>query len=443
MSLIFITGGARSGKSRYAVELARKAQMGGGKVAFIATAQAGDDEMAKRIRRHQEERPSEWTTIEEPINVADALRRAVDRGHTLILIDCLTLLISNLTFRPPHESTIPEAREKEILEVVRQIAETANVIEAQVIVISNELGMGIVPDNPLSRRFRDVAGKANQIMAQAAETVYFCVSGIPLLIKGKAGHPNLVERAARPLTSQRLALLFDAGDTLLFPKPSREERFQHIAQQIGLTLPMGAIRDGYQHLDRHLAQHGRPLRREGLDIGSTYNALILEGAGFDGDVVTYAKTITQAFDAPFIPPRACRAGGSPVVEFQVFPETGAVLNRLLRAGYKLGIVSNWDESLEACCAQVGIRHFFDVIVASQVVGVSKPDRRIFEIALQRLGVEPAAAVHIGDSYHTDVIGAHNAGIIPILFDWKGCFPDAESLRIETLNDLRDYVCFGV
>ena len=183
MSLIFITGGARSGKSRHAVELARS---NSGTVAFIATAQAGDEEMAGRICRHQQERPDGWTTIEEPLDVAGAIRHAVEMGHGVIIIDCLTLLVSNLTFQLPcDESTIAESREREILEAVREMAETAAAVAAKAIVISNELGMGIVPDNRLARRFRDVAGRANQMMAEAADVVYFCVSGIPMQIKSR------------------------------------------------------------------------------------------------------------------------------------------------------------------------------------------------------------------------------------------------------------------
>jgi len=183
MSLTFITGGARSGKSRYAVELV---QHNGGNVAFIATAHAGDDEMAARILQHQQERPPDWTTIEELLDVAGAIRHAAEMGHSVIIIDCLTLLVSNLTFQPPcEESTITEAREGEILGTVRDVAETAAAVDAKVIVISNELGMGIVPDNRLARRFRDMAGRANQIMADTAEVVYFCVSGIPVKIKGE------------------------------------------------------------------------------------------------------------------------------------------------------------------------------------------------------------------------------------------------------------------
>jgi adenosylcobinamide kinase/adenosylcobinamide-phosphate guanylyltransferase len=183
MSLIFITGGARSGKSRYAVLLA---QSNGEKVAFIATARAGDDEMAARILHHQQKRPAQWTTIEEQLDIAGAIRRVVDMGHSVVIIDCLTLLVSNLTFQPPcNESTITETRAREILDTVCEIAETAAAVDATVIVISNELGMGIVPDNRLARRFRDVAGRANQMLAEAADGVYFCVSGIPVKIKGE------------------------------------------------------------------------------------------------------------------------------------------------------------------------------------------------------------------------------------------------------------------
>lgn len=229
------------------------------------------------------------------------------------------------------------------------------------------------------------------------------------------------------------AILFDAGDTLLFPKPSREEMFRRVAAQIGLTLSIEAIQRGYRHLDYHLARHGHsspgstPLPREGLDGVAMYNALILEGTDFSGDIVAVAKAITQAFDA------------IERFEFQVFDETRDLLFRLAGDGYKLGIVSNWDESLESICTNLGLMCFFDAIVASQVVGFAKPDRRFFEIALQRLDVKPADAVHIGDSYHTDVIGAWNAGITPILFDWKKCHPDADYLCIETLDELINHL----
>ena len=222
--------------------------------------------------------------------------------------------------------------------------------------------------------------------------------------------------------SQR-AILFDAGDTLLFPKPTRELMFQQIAATIGLKLPIDAIRDGYRHLDLHLARYGRPFPRVGFSPGAAYNALILEGAGFSGDLLVHAESITAAFSE------------IESFEFQVFSETGDVLNHLVRLGYKLGVVSNWDESLEPICADLGLTRFFDAIVASQVVGFAKPDRRIFEIALQQLNVEKANTFHVGDSYHTDVIGPRNAGITPILFDWKGCYPDVDCLRIETLNEL--------
>lgn len=218
------------------------------------------------------------------------------------------------------------------------------------------------------------------------------------------------------------AILFDAGETLLFPKPSREVMFQRMATSVGLTLSIDAVREGYRHLDLHLARYGLPLS------GAAYNALILEGAGCSGNIQAHAESITTALAeiASF--------------EFQVFEETRDVLNRLVGLGYKLGVVSNWDNSLESICAKLGLTGYFDVIVASQVVGFAKPDRRIFEVAIQQLNVEKANTCHVGDSYHTDVVGARNAGITPVLFDWKGCCPDADCLHIERLNELTNHLC---
>ena len=179
LSLILITGGARSGKSRYAVELAKQK---GGKVAFIATAIAGDEEMTQRIRLHQSARPSDWTTVEESINVAQAIADAASDYETII-VDCLTLLITNLVFEPPYQEKIDDEKEQNIYEAIEQIINTTRNVEATVIVISNELGMGLVPEDALARRFRDIAGRSNQLMAEAADEAYVCISGIPMRIK--------------------------------------------------------------------------------------------------------------------------------------------------------------------------------------------------------------------------------------------------------------------
>jgi adenosylcobinamide kinase/adenosylcobinamide-phosphate guanylyltransferase len=183
-SLIFITGGARSGKSSLAVQLAKKL---GGEVAFIATARAGDEEMAQRILIHRESRPKEWTTIEEPVNIASAIDAA--RGHNVAIIDCLTLLLSNLMF---ENRDLNEA--DAILGKIRALVEAAGSFEGTVLVVSNEVGMGIVPENELARKFRDLAGKANQIMAGAADEVYVCFAGIPVKIKGKYGQTQDTSR---------------------------------------------------------------------------------------------------------------------------------------------------------------------------------------------------------------------------------------------------------
>jgi adenosylcobinamide kinase/adenosylcobinamide-phosphate guanylyltransferase len=173
--LIFITGGARSGKSRLALQLAERAD---DKVAFIATARAGDDEMAERILIHKKSRPKEWTTIEEPIDVPSAISRVAD--HDVVIIDCLTLLLSNLIML--EDSSLNEI--DGILDKVEELVKAFGSFKGTAIVVSNEVGMGIVPENELARKFRDLAGRANQIMANAADEVYLCVSGIPVKLKG-------------------------------------------------------------------------------------------------------------------------------------------------------------------------------------------------------------------------------------------------------------------
>jgi len=184
VSFTFITGGARSGKSSLALALAATRVADTASVAFIATATRGDDEMTERIRRHRDERPPSWTTYEEPFEAASAVRRAVMERHDLVILDCVTLLVSNWLCREPSDAMLTEARAEDTLVETRALAEACAKADAHTIVVSNEVGMGIVPLNELARRYRDVAGSANQILAAAADEVYLCASGIPMRIKG-------------------------------------------------------------------------------------------------------------------------------------------------------------------------------------------------------------------------------------------------------------------
>jgi adenosylcobinamide kinase / adenosylcobinamide-phosphate guanylyltransferase len=168
--IMLITGGARAGKSRYAERLmsARPARH-----VVVATGTAGDAEMAERIARHKAERDRSWEVIEQPISVRAALRSAA-RPDRIVLLDCLTLWISNL---------MGERREIEI--EVSGLVGTLQNAAGPVIVVSNEVGLGIVPDNALARAFRDNLGRANQAVAAAADCVLFMAAGIPLVLKGE------------------------------------------------------------------------------------------------------------------------------------------------------------------------------------------------------------------------------------------------------------------
>ncbi len=170
--IIFITGGARSGKSRFAEELAGQFL---GPKAYLATAQALDEEMAERIRRHRENRPGDWQTLEEPIKVAVCIEEAGPR-FDLILLDCLTLWISNLMMAGWEGA--------KILEEANHLLRACRQARGSLILVGNEVGMGIVPENDQARLFRDLSGFIQQKVAREADEVYFMVSGLPVRIKG-------------------------------------------------------------------------------------------------------------------------------------------------------------------------------------------------------------------------------------------------------------------
>jgi adenosyl cobinamide kinase/adenosyl cobinamide phosphate guanylyltransferase len=159
-----LLGGARSGKSALAVRLMREAP---GDVAMIVTAEGGDDEMVERIRQHRSSRPSEWLVVEEPTEILAAVKD-VDDGAALI-IDCLTLWVSNLMALGLED--------REIMERARHVSELARGRAGQTIVVSNEVGSGIVPDNALARRYRDVLGSVNALWAGASHAVFMTVAG--------------------------------------------------------------------------------------------------------------------------------------------------------------------------------------------------------------------------------------------------------------------------
>ena len=170
--VIFITGGCRSGKSRFALNYTNQHFS---KKIYLATCEALDEEMAQRIEHHKKMRGPEWHTIEEPVETVDKIRQYGDKVE-VILLDCITLWLSNILMKWDSDSRIMD----EVDRLVNMIKQSPT----SFIIVSNEVGMGIVPTEPLGRRFRDLSGMANQRIAEVADTVIYMVSGIPLFLKG-------------------------------------------------------------------------------------------------------------------------------------------------------------------------------------------------------------------------------------------------------------------
>jgi adenosylcobinamide kinase / adenosylcobinamide-phosphate guanylyltransferase len=178
--ITFVTGGCRSGKSSFAQRLA---EASGDKRLFIATAPVLDQEMETRVRRHREMRKElGWDTIEEQHALADCFRRAGD--YDVVLCDCLTLWVNNLLYRSYELGVSLE--EEEIAARSREVCYAARSLKARVFFVSNEVGMGIVPADEVSRRYRDLVGRCNQETAASSDSVVFVVSGLPIQLKGQA-----------------------------------------------------------------------------------------------------------------------------------------------------------------------------------------------------------------------------------------------------------------
>lgn len=176
--IVLITGGSRSGKSGYAQQAAEALP---GAHGFVATCPAVDEEMAERIRKHQERRdPNRWTTMEEPRDLARTIRGA--DGFAVLLVDCVTLWVNNLMYEEEQHGRVltEEDAERHCRDLLAACAD----FSGTVIFVTNEVSMGIVPDNPTARRYRDLVGRCNQILARAADEVILMVCGLPVIVKG-------------------------------------------------------------------------------------------------------------------------------------------------------------------------------------------------------------------------------------------------------------------
>jgi adenosylcobinamide kinase/adenosylcobinamide-phosphate guanylyltransferase len=172
---MLVTGGCRSGKSLHGERVAQSCGPG---CVYVATAQVRDGEMADRVAGHRARRDGRWSTVEEPLDVCRVLREH-GNGCDAILIDCVTLWLTNLMLADLSDAVI--------LEKVHELAREIRRCPAAVILISNEVGWGIVPENRSARRFRDLAGGANAVLAEAVDNVVLCVAGIPMAAKGAVG----------------------------------------------------------------------------------------------------------------------------------------------------------------------------------------------------------------------------------------------------------------
>ena len=195
MGLIFVTGGAKSGKSKFAEEMLLKLNNGNQKNIYLATSLVFDEEMKEKVRLHKKRRKNDWFTVETYENFKNKLNNFFENNDKIknnMLVDCLTNMITNIIFenqnidwnnfeRKLYIQTLKKLN-KNVENSVDELLNITNQFENTVIV-SNELGMGLVPSYPLGRYFREIAGKMNQIVAEKADEVYFVVSGIPMKIK--------------------------------------------------------------------------------------------------------------------------------------------------------------------------------------------------------------------------------------------------------------------
>ncbi|MFC2034347.1 bifunctional adenosylcobinamide kinase/adenosylcobinamide-phosphate guanylyltransferase [Chloroflexota bacterium] len=182
MKSILVTGGARSGKSTYAQNFAMES---GKEVLFVATATAGDEEMKQRIENHKRARPSSWETLEVATHVGNSILEKVGKAE-LVIVDCITLLVNNVIGQYADDSGEQfdtSLVERDVVSEINELIDCMKRLDISFIVVTNEVGTGLVPVNKMGRVYRDLLGRANQLLAKQADEVYLMVTGLPLMIK--------------------------------------------------------------------------------------------------------------------------------------------------------------------------------------------------------------------------------------------------------------------
>ena len=182
MATILIIGGARSGKSRFAQELAQKS---GEPVLFVATGVAGDEEMKHRIEEHRKARPATWRTLEVTTHVGSQISQKIG-GAKVVIVDCITLLVNNIFGQysdQTDEKIDAPLIEQKVISEITELVECIDRLDATFIIVTNEVGLGLVPANKMGRAYRDMLGRANQLLAQHADEIYFMVAGLPVQMK--------------------------------------------------------------------------------------------------------------------------------------------------------------------------------------------------------------------------------------------------------------------
>lgn len=222
-------------------------------------------------------------------------------------------------------------------------------------------------------------------------------------------------------------VFFDVGNTLLKPHPSLEAICRHVIEQFGYRATDEELRRGIRAADEYYEYRYWnddsfwSSEKEAAEMWAEMYALMLEEIGVDGDRRLIGRAIYDYF-----------GHGD---RWRTYPDVVPVFEKLIEAGYRLGLISNWDSRLTKLCFDMGLERYLEAVVSSATVGLIKPDPHIFEVACRRMAVEPHEAVHVGDHYYADVMGARSAGIFPVMIDRYSMGHETDCPVIEDLLQL--------